>query len=121
MQPLVHRLRLCGRLTDVRPGLRAASLSGEHGAHLRSELVFLDRHRFREEGTVDFGDGRARACRTIGVGHLGATGDPRRRHGTAARELDGGRGRMTSNFLLAADGTVVDEEVAVLFDEIRED
>jgi len=115
MQPLVITQRLLGRLTDVGPGLVDVTLSVDGGVRLCSQLMFLDQHRFREEGTVDLGDGRELSFRTIGEGHLGASPDPRFRHGTAARELVGGRGRMTSNFLVAADGSVTDDEVAVIF------
>ena len=115
MRPLVLTQRLRGRFTDVGPGLRDVALGVAGGVRLSSQLTFLDEHRFREEGTVDFGDGRELPFCTIGEGHLGASPDPRYRHGTAAREIDGGRGRMTSNFLVAADGSVTDDEVAVIF------
>ncbi len=115
MRPLVLSRRLQGRLTVVGPGLVDVALVVDGGARLSSQLTFLDEHRFREEGTVDFGDGRELPFRTIGEGHLGASPDPRYRHGTSAREIDGGRGRMTSNFLVAADGSVTDDEVAVIF------
>src|SRR5688572_11845346 len=113
MRSIVYTQRLEGRLTDVGPGLLDASLRVDGGATLLSQLTFLDEHRFREEGTIDFGDGRPLAFRTLGEGHLAPSPDPRFRHGTAVRVIDGGRGRMTSNFLVSADGRVTDDEVAV--------
>jgi hypothetical protein len=83
-------------------------------------LRFLDEHRFTEVGTVDFGDGRSLPFRSIGEGHLGTSPDPGCRHGTAARAIAGGCGRMTSNFLVADDGSVVDDAVAVLFTHQQE-
>ncbi len=121
MRPLVLSRRLRGRLTIVGPGLVDVALVVDGGARLSSQLTFLDEHRFREQGTVDFGDGLELPFRTIGEGHLGASPDPRYRHGTAAREIDGGRGRMTSNFLVAVDGSVTDDEVAVIFINEQED
>lgn len=115
MRTIVYAQHLEGRLTDVGPGLLDASLRVDGGATLLSQLTFLDEHRFREEGTIDFGDGRPLAFTTLGEGHLGPSPDPRYRHGTAVRVIDGGRGRMTSNFLVAADGRVTDDEVAVVF------
>lgn len=121
MRPLIITQRLQGRLTDVGPGLLDVALAVDGGAWLSSQLTFLDEHRFREEGTVDFGDGRELPFRSIGEGHLGDSPDPRYRHGTAAREIDGGRGRMTSNFLVTATGSVTDDEVAVIFINEQED
>jgi hypothetical protein len=115
MRTVVYTQRFHGRLTGVGPGLLDAALSDPGQARICSQLTFLDEHRFREEGTIDFGDGRVLPFRTIGEGHLGDSPDPRFRHGTAARDIDAGRGRMTSNFLVAADGTVTDDEVAVIF------
>lgn len=115
MQRRVITQQLQGRLTDIGPGLLDATLSVEGGARVCSRLAFRDEHHFREEGTVDLGDGLELPFRTIGEGHLGASPDPGYRHGTASRELDSGRGRMTSNFLVAADGSVTDDEVTVIF------
>jgi len=115
MRCTVRTQRLVGRLTEVGPGLGDITLTADGGVRLRSQLTFLDPHRFREQGTVDFGDGRCLTFQTIGEGHLGASPEPGVRHGTAAREIAGGRGRITSNFLVAADGSVTDDEVAVLF------
>ena len=120
MRTIVYTQHLEGQLTDVGPGLLDAALCVDGGPRLLSQLTFLDEHRFREEGTIDFGDGREHAFRTLGEGHLGPSPDPRYRHGTSMRELGGGRGRMTSNFLVADDGEVVDDEVAVLFVEEEE-
>ena len=115
MRTIVYTQHLEGQVTNVGPGLFDAALSGEGSAAVQSQLTFLDEHRFREEGTIDLGDGRPLAFRTIGEGHFSPSPDPRYHHGTAMRELDGGLGRMTSNFLVSADGRVTDDEVAVVF------
>ena len=117
----VHTTRLVGRLTAVGPGLGDVSLAAEDGARLRSQLTFVDAHRYRERGTLELGGGDVLAFETIGEGHLGAAAEPGLRHGTAARTIAGGRGRITSNFLVAADGSVTDDEVAVLFIADKED
>lgn len=121
MRTIVLTQRFQGRLTDVGPGLLDAALRMDR-ARLCSQLVFLDEHRFREEGTIDFGDGQQLRFRTMGEGHLAASPDPGFRHGTAVREISGGagrlagaRGRVTSNFLVSVDGDVTDDEVAVIF------
>lgn len=114
MRWTVQTKRLEGRLTDVGPGLGDVTLAAEDGARLRSQLTFVDAHRYRERGTLDLGNGDVLTFETIGEGHLGTTADPDLRHGTAAREIAGGRGRITSNFLVAADGSMTDDEVAVL-------
>ena len=121
MRSTVHTKRLTGRLVDVGPGLGDVTLAAADGARLRSQLTFLDPHRYRERGTLDLGDGDLLAFETIGEGHLGTSPDPDVRHGTAARAIAGGRGRITSNFLVAADGSITDDEVAVLFTTDEED
>lgn len=121
MRSLVFTTRLAGRLTDIGPGLGEVTLSAPDGARLRSQLTFIDPERFREQGTLELSDGRALSFETIGEGHLGASIQPGVRHGTAARVIAGGRGRITSNFLVAADGSVTDDEVAVLFTTEQED
>lgn len=121
MQTIVLVQRFRGRLTDVGPGLCDAALWAD-GARLCSQLSFLDPHRFHEAGTIDFGGGQRLRFRTLGEGELAASPEPGVRHGTAVREIDGGagrlagaRGRVTSNFLVSADGDVTDDEVAVVF------
>jgi hypothetical protein len=116
---LVHRFR--GRLTDVGPGLCDAALWAD-GVRLCSQLSFLDEHRFHEAGTIDFGGGQQLRFRTLTEGELTPSPDPAVRHGTAMREIAGGagrltgaRGRVTSNFLVSADGDVTDDEVVVVF------
>ena len=122
MQTIVLVRRFQGRLTDVGPGLLDAALCSDGGARLCSQLSFLDEQHFREEGTIDFGDGHVLRFRSLSEGDLAAAPDPGCRHGTAMREITGGagrltgaRGRVTSNFLVSADCTVTDDEVAVIF------
>ena len=122
MQTIVLTQHFHGRLTDVGPGLLDVTLRMDGGARLFSQLSFLDAQRFREEGSIDFGDGRSLQFRTLGEGHLAPAPRAGYRHGTAMREISGGggelagaRGRVTSNFLVSADGDVTDDEVAVIF------
>jgi hypothetical protein len=60
--------------------------------------------------------------RTLGTGELTPTPDPRLRHGTVTWELDGGTGRfahasgrITSNFTVATNGAVDDEQIGLVF------
>jgi len=125
MHPITYAQRLEGRFTPIGPGLADVELvvTGETpfgaGAVLASQLAFATEQSFREEGTITFGDGSALRLRTLGRGELTDAGALR--HGTAVLEVDGvgqlsgTRGRITSNFLVAADGAVTDEQVVVLF------
>ena len=127
MRRITYSQRLEGRLTTVGPGLADIELAatGETPfgpeAVLASQLAFANERSFREEGTITFAGGRALRITTLGRGDLAATADGALRHGTAVLvvegigELSGTRGRITSNFLLAEDGALTDEQVVVLF------
>lgn len=124
---ITYRQRLRGRLTAVGPGLAAVELAAADDTPLgyptfESQLVFRTERSFREEGTIAFQDGEpALRLTTLGRGDLAEAGDGGVRHGTAVLEvsgvgrLSGARGRITSNFVVGADGEVTDEQVVVLF------
>jgi hypothetical protein len=113
--------RLRGRTTVVGPGVLDAELFAR-GTHVASRLVFSDESTFSEEGTIDFGRGDALRFRSLGHGTLAPAPDGSVRQGASVLEIDGGdgryagaRGRITSNFVLSANGEITDEQVAVLF------
>lgn len=113
--------RLRGHTTVVGPGVLDAELFAR-GTHVASRLVFSDELTFSEEGTIDFGRGEPSGFAPWGTGRsrrlrTGASGK-----GASVLEIDGGdgryagaRGRITSNFVLSANGEITDEQVAVLF------
>jgi hypothetical protein len=124
---ITYRQRLRGRLTAVGPGLAAVELAAADDTPFgcptfESQLVFRSERSFREEGTIAFQDGEA-ALRltTLGRGDLTEMVEGGVRHGTAVLavsgigRLRGARGRITSNFVVGADGDVTDEQVVVLF------
>jgi len=118
-----YAMRLSGRLTSISDGVSRRVETGLlEGARVESELLFADSSAFREQGRLSFGSGAEIRFRTLGTGHLSpATGEPVR-HGTVTWELDGGTGRfeqaagrITSNFTVAADGQIEDEQVGLVF------
>ena len=103
-------------MTLVGPGLADVELA-EDAATVTSTLEFLDESTFREEGTIDFGDGDRVHFRSHanGVLTLERAGE---RHGEATLEICGGagrfagaRGRITSSFVVSGGGEVVDERI----------
>ena len=127
MQQFTYTQRLRGRLTAVGPGLLDVELVSlaatplAPAVRVASQLWFADERTFREEGTLDAGDRGALRIRTLGRGILTPGPTPGIRHGTAvlavegSGRLEGASGRITSNFLVADDGEVTDEQVVVLF------
>jgi hypothetical protein len=125
---ITYRQRLRGRLTAVGPGLADVELAAAGATPLgscptlESQLVFRTERSFRQEGTIAFQDGEpALRLTTLGRGDLAEPADGGVRHGTAVLEvcgvgpLRGAHGRITSNFVVGADGEVTDEQVVVLF------
>lgn len=113
--------RLRGRTTVVGPGVLDAELFAR-GTHVASRLVFSDESTFSEEGTIDFGGGDELRFRSLDDGRLEEAPGGEIRHGASVLEVAegrgryaGARGRITSNFVLSADGEITDEQVAVLF------
>ncbi len=127
MKQVTYTQRLEGRVTAVGPGLLDVELAavGETplgpAVRLASQLAFSDERTFRGDGTLELGAGGIVRIRTLGLGILTPGPAPGIRHGTAVLEaegsgrLEGARGRITSNFLVADDGEVTDEQVVVLF------
>lgn len=131
--PITFTQCLHGRFTAIGPGLADIELTGEHptplgtGQALAFELVFASERSFQESGTVTFADlGPALRVATIGEGDLVRSPDRSVLHGTAVLDawglgpLSGARGRITSNFVVADDGSVRDEQVVVLFIQQQE-
>lgn len=129
MRRIAYTQQMRGRLTAVGPGLADVELAADEatplgpGATFAAQLAFASRHAFRAEGAIAFGDGPALRLRTLGDGVLAPSPDARLRHGTAVLEawgvgpLSGVRGRITSNFVVAGDGALTDDQVVVLFIE----
>lgn len=127
MRRIAYPQQLQGRLTAVGPGLVEVELATEHatplgsGATLRSQLSFASRRAFRAEGTIAVGGEPALRFKTVGHGVLAPSPDAGLRHGTAMLEawgigaLRGAHGRITSNFVVAGDGALTDDQVVVLF------
>ena len=121
MDPVRFTRRLRGRTTIVGPGVLDAELFAR-GTQVASRLVFSDEATFSEEGTIDLGHGDVLRFRSLGQGTLAQAPDGSVRQGASVLEVDGGegrytgaRGRITSNFVLSANGEITDEQVAVLF------
>ena len=95
---------------------------GAEEALCRRDLELRDDGSLVQTGEISFGAGDAITFRA--EGELGASPDPRLRHGTAVFEVTGGRGRLagargfvTSNFLLSDTGELTDHHLGLLFVE----
>jgi hypothetical protein len=136
---LTYAMRFTGRVSSVRPGVfecasRAPAeaivtaafdapafvRSTREGASLLAEITLDGEGRFEENGTVAFGDGDAIHFRSAVPGTLsplaGHAG-----HGAGVCVIEGGAGRLasvwghvTSAFVLADGGELVDARVAVV-------
>jgi len=123
MRQLSYAMRLTGRLIPLSAGvLRRVETELPDGARLESELLFADEDTFREHGTLTFGSGSDLHFQTLGMGQLTPSVDPDVRLGTVTWELDGGRGRfahasgrITSNFMVGAEGQVEDTHIGFVF------
>ena len=127
MKRIAYAQRMQGRLTDVGPGLADVELTGAcetplgAGTALASQLAFATRRSFSAEGTLTLDGEPVLRFSTLGRGVLTPSPDDGLRHGTAMFDawgigrLWGARGRITSNFVVAGDGALTDEQVVVLF------
>ncbi len=95
---------------------------GSGRAVCRRELELWDDGSLLQTGELAFGDGDSITFRARGA--IAASCEPGRKHGTAALEVTGGRGRLagargyvTSNFLLADTGELTDHHLGLLFVE----
>ena len=125
MKQVTFRQRLRGRMTAVSPGVVDAELAAR-GTRVRTRLVFDDESSFAASGTIDLGSGEIR-FRSLGHGRLERSPDGRQRHGTSVLGVVEGRGRfagatgrITSNFVVAPDGAITDEQVVVMFIDRKE-
>jgi hypothetical protein len=123
MQQIVFSQRLGGRLTTVAPGVLDAALAGEcEPATVVAQLVFADERRFRVSGEIRFDEDDSLSFRTLGSGLLDPAPQPGLRQGATVLEIcggsgrfDGARGRITSNFVVSADGEITDHQLGVVF------
>lgn len=127
MERIAYSQHMLGRLTAVGPGLADVELTGAQqtplgaGATLATQLSFATWRFFSAEGTIAIDGEPALRVHTIGRGVLAPSPDDGLRHGTAMFDawgigpLGGARGRITSNFVVNADGALTDEQVVVLF------
>jgi hypothetical protein len=121
MKPTIYSMQFRGRAREVAPGVVRKVAEGAE-TRLESDVSFSDETTFREEGTIDFGDGNRVRFRTLGVGWLGLSPEPELRQGAVIWEVDGGNGRfedaqglITSNFLVSDTGDVTDNQFGVVF------
>jgi hypothetical protein len=146
MRELIYAMRFTGQATPVgsagnvlkaattAPSSTLASSVGPNGlasdlrpadggeATFASEVTFTGETSFVEIGTIGFGDGHALRFTTVGTGHLDASADPARQHGTVMWRVEGGEGQfagasglISSNFFVGADLEVTDHHFGVLF------
>lgn len=90
-------------------------------ATFASEVTFTSATSFVESGTIQFGDSHILRFSTVGAGHLDASADPSRKHGTVMWRVDGGDGQfagasglITSNFFVGDDLSVTDHHFGVI-------
>jgi len=91
-------------------------------AVLESRVERFPDGTFVEDGTITYGRAGRLAFVTVGRGHVGPSPQPGRVHGTVMWRVTGGEGRLagaqgliTSNFTVAADGEVIDDQFTRLF------
>jgi len=131
MQPLSFTLEFTGEAVELADGrfwaeTRADGEPLDGGEALcRRDLEVRSDGSLVQAGEIRFGGDDAIIFRADGV--LGPSPDPALRHGAAVFEITGGRGRLegargfvTSNFLLADSGELTDRQLGLLFLEERE-
>jgi hypothetical protein len=119
---VVYTHRLGGRLTAVAPGELEAVLVSEAAAALDAHLSFTDERRFGMRGEIRFGERDSLRFCSLEDGWLDELPQRGLRHGAAVLEVCGGTGRfagacgrITSNFVVAADGEITDHQLGVVF------
>lgn len=110
--------------TVLKPdGIQAAveSAGGER-AMFESEVEIVGENAFVENGSISYGTAGHVTFRTVGQGVLGAGAVSDTQRGAVIWEVTGGGGRfrgaqglITSNFTVAANGDVTDDQFARLF------
>jgi len=92
-------------------------------AIFESEVTLTGETSFRESGTIRFGDTPHRLhFSTVGGGSIGASADPRLKHGSVSWQLDSGEGQfagasglITSDFTISDTGEVIDNHFGLIF------
>ena len=110
--------------TTLNPGAIESAVEQADGASatFESEVEITGEGRFVEVGSISYGTAGALRFRTVGQGILGPSGVDGLQLGAVIWEVIHGEGQfagatglITSNFTIAAEGTVVDRQFAVLF------
>jgi hypothetical protein len=143
MKPITYSLQFRGRasstgsdrmrfrLTAPRSALvTSLGPDGVHGAledvaggdaALEAELSLHEQSTFEDGGTIEFGHGNSVPFRSVGLGRLAESPDRNLRHGTVAREVEGGNGQferaeglITSNFLVSDTGEATDNHLGLI-------
>jgi hypothetical protein len=115
----------CALTTAVSAEGVSASLQPATGgkAAFESEVTVTGETSFIESGTISFGEGNHQLrFSTVGQGYLGASADPKLRHGSVIWRVEGGEGQfgsasglITSNFTISDGGEVIDRHFGVIF------
>jgi hypothetical protein len=91
-------------------------------AVLESQVERSGDGTFIEDGTITYGRAGAVTFVTVGRGWVGPSADQGWVHGTVmwsvtggTGKFDGARGLITSNFVVSADGDVIDDHLARLY------
>jgi hypothetical protein len=92
-------------------------------ASFESEVTVTGESSFVESGSIRFGEGNHRLrFSTVGQGYMGASADPKLRHGSVIWRVEGGEGQfagasglITSNFTIGEAGEVTDHHFGVIF------
>ncbi len=120
-------VRFTTEITDAAVDVRMEEIDGPK-AEFNSKVTAHDGgelgpgKKFREWGTVSFGNGNVLNFDTVGAGEFGPVGDEGLMQGGIVWAVDGGtgifeqaKGIITSNFAVNAAGNVVDYHTGVIF------
>ncbi|MCZ7662602.1 MAG: hypothetical protein M5U22_06545 [Thermoleophilia bacterium] len=107
---------------DVGLGSAIESIPGKE-ATLESVVQFASETSFEESGAITFGDSQhTLTFSTVGQGYLGPSPQEGVSHGGVVWRLESGTGQfegacglITSNFTVASDGGVVDNQFGVMY------
>ncbi|MBV8357725.1 MAG: hypothetical protein JO189_07275 [Deltaproteobacteria bacterium] len=115
----------CTLTTAVSAEGVSASLQPTAGgkAAFELEVTVTGESSFVESGTIRFGEGNHQLrFSTVGQGYLGTSTDPKPRHGSVTRRVEGGEGQfggasglITSNFTISEAGQVIDCHFGEIF------
>ena len=115
----------CTITSQTGPDGLSGSIEGAAGgkATFVSEVMFTGDAAFQERGSITFGEnGHRLHFSTVGQGYLGASADPKLKHGTVMWQIDRGEGQfagasglITSNFTVGEAGEVVDHHFGLIY------